>query len=524
MDSRVQQLSGKQPYPPLAGQETKGEPADDLDWRPFPLSVLPAVVSQYVEMVARSIGCDMSLVVLPMLASLAVAVGRSFRIELKPGWHEPSIVWAVIIADSGQHKSPAIAAATRFVDEQDAREVQAYEEALATFKADRLRYETELRTWQRKPVGLPPTEPVVPVCQRLVMSDTTVEALAERHAENPRGLLVVRDEFAGWLDGMNQYKGGGRGSDTAAWLSIHSARPIRVDRRTGDRKTLLVPAATVSLCGGIQPPVLARCLGKEHFQDGMVARLLPAMPPKRPRKWTNRNTSSEIVEATRRMFGRLLLLKPVPDSENPDGPPKPVDLALKPEAQQMWIAWYNRHGKEMADLTGDLTAAWAKLEGYAARLALVIHLAGWAAGETAAPGLVDEKAIQAGITLVEWFKHETRRVYTVLSYTDEERQAKELLDLIVSKGGTISSRELMRASRRYRGSAKKAEAALTQLVNDGMGTWQTTPPNGGRPTIVFRLNRGGDGDKSTAISVRNPFVSPSPPERQGNLEDLNPFR
>ena len=34
--------------------------------------------------------------------------------------------------------------------------------------------------------------------------------------------------------------------------------------------------------------------------------------------------------------------------------------------------FYNAHGRESANLTGDLSAASSKLEGYAARLALVV--------------------------------------------------------------------------------------------------------------------------------------------------------
>jgi Protein of unknown function (DUF3987) len=53
-----------------------------------------------------------------------------------------------------------------------------------------------------------------------------------------------------------------------------------VDRKTGERKTLFVPHAAVSLCGSIQPGVLARALSADFLDAGLAARLLMAMPPK----------------------------------------------------------------------------------------------------------------------------------------------------------------------------------------------------------------------------------------------------
>ena len=56
-----------------------------------------------------------------------------------------------------------------------------------------------------------PPEPPEPV-GRTVVGDTTAEALFSVLEENPRGVLVSRDELTGWLRSMDQYKGG-KGSD-----------------------------------------------------------------------------------------------------------------------------------------------------------------------------------------------------------------------------------------------------------------------------------------------------------------------
>ena len=230
--------------------------AEIVEWRPFPVDAIPQPVGRYIQAAGASIGCDPAFVALPLLSAIAGAVGTSTRIELKPDWHEPSILWTGIVGDSGTHKSPSLKAATRFADSQDARgEIRAFRDDMAAYDVEQQRYETELKVWQRKPSGSAPEKPVAPTCKRFSIADVTIEALADRLADNPRGVLIGRDELAGWLDSFNQYKGG-RGADTAAWLSIHNAGSLRVDRRGGDRKTIFVQSAAVSITGGIQPPVL----------------------------------------------------------------------------------------------------------------------------------------------------------------------------------------------------------------------------------------------------------------------------
>ena len=60
---------------------------------------------------------------------------------------------------------------------------------------------------------------------------------------------------------------------------------------------------------------------------------------------------------------------------------QPVLVGLSPKAKKLFTTYYNAHAIEQAALAGDLSAAWSKLEEYAARLALVIHLVRLAAGD-----------------------------------------------------------------------------------------------------------------------------------------------
>jgi Protein of unknown function (DUF3987) len=58
----------------------------------------------------------------------------------------------------------------------------------------------------------PPPVPEEPIAPRLVLSDITIERLATLLARAaPKGVLMTRDELAGWLLGMNAYNDGARG-------------------------------------------------------------------------------------------------------------------------------------------------------------------------------------------------------------------------------------------------------------------------------------------------------------------------
>src|SRR5262249_21717934 len=128
--------------------------------------------------------------------------------------------------------------------------------------------------------------PPPPVCQRVLCSDITIEKVAQILNENPRGVLVHRDELAAWVGSFTRYKSGGGRSDLPHWLEMFRAEPMIVDRKGGD--TVYVPRAAVSVCGTIQPGAMRRMLATaEALEAGLTARLLVARPPRTPKTWTD---------------------------------------------------------------------------------------------------------------------------------------------------------------------------------------------------------------------------------------------
>jgi hypothetical protein len=484
-------------------QKTKKQSVCIDPYRPFPVTALPRIVRRFVVETAVAIGCDASFVALPVFGCLACAIGNKRVIRLKRGWEEPEIIWAAVVGKSGTHKSPAIKAATATLQRKQAEAIEQHQEAMQRYAIERAKYERDLGDWKkRKTSDPPPWEPVEPICQRFIVSDITIEALVDRLAGQYDGVLLIRDEFAGWINGIAEYKGG-KGSDTGHWLSTWSAESLTVDRKTGIKKMLHVPRAAVSIVGGVQPGILRQALGREHMQDGLCARLLLASPDLQRITWREDVVSPDTCAAIDELLEQLLALDPAADAE---GKPAPFPLGLTEAAKSKWVAYYDRHHAELNDLDEDLAAAWSKLEAYTARFGLIFQLCLDPRAEA-----VDEEAITAAITMSDWFGHESRRVYGMFAEDEEDRERRELAEWICRRGGEMTVRELQQGRRDCR-TAEDAEAMLNALAKHGYGAWQTDTHNGGRgrPGRMFRL--------STSSIV---YTNATNPRENGNCVDVD---
>lgn len=445
---------------------------------PFPVDTLPSPARSLVVEGAAAIGCDPGMIGPVVLAAMAAAVGNARTIELKPGWREPSVLWVAVVAPSGSCKSPTLQAAIKPLERRDAVNSRAYTAAMAEHEA---RKGAEPVANDR-PDFPPDAPPRVPVCERLVASDATLEGLAALLQSSPRGILFAADELAAMLGGFSRYaKGGRKSSEEARWLPLYGAGPLKLDRRTS--APIRVDRAAVSVAGMVQPGILAGLLTAADFQSGLVARLLLSKPPIPRRFWREDAGLAESVEAGYAgMIDRLLSLPVHPECEPPAS-------TLTPEAKREWGQCFDELNAEMALADERVGAMLPKILGSAARLALVVHLGRWASGEPVDPARIDAESMSRGVTLARWFADEARRVYEVIHESDAERANRELVEMIQRHGGSVTKRVLMQWSRTRFPSAGDAQDALDGLAADGLGQWEYPKPGplGGHPEARFVL-------------------------------------
>jgi len=518
MDLLVKEKGGRVTDTPIelalakATSEFKPEPKQEKvnlkRFKPFPIESLPEPIRGFVRAGAAALGCDVTFIVLPLLAALASSIGATRRIRLKSSWHEPAVIWAVVVAESGTLKSPSQALALDFLKRLQALKLAQLPALIEQYQRDELGWEADMQSWRKKgrtknePM---PEKPVEPSVERYVVVDITIEALADRLQDSPRGVVCACDELAQWFGSFDSYRGG-KGGDCAKWLSIHRAESLIIDRKTG-QKTTYIPTAAVSLCGGIQPATLTKVLGRDHVENGLLARLLVVRPPVQPKKWNEATVDCKVTQDMERVFDQLLALK----FDDDDSQLVPIDLPLSSTGKRTWANFYNEHASLQSEKSGALAAAFSKIEGYAARLALVVHLVRCAADDPSIdPEAIDRESVESGATMARWFANESERVYSMFNESDDDAESRQLVEWIERRGGLVTVRETQQGHRLYKTSSD-AEVALSKLVEADLGQWETIAPavKGGRASSRFVLS-----------PVSTVYTTPLNPEENSSSVDV----
>src|SRR5262249_19767413 len=154
------------PQSPTPSQPQRAKPSLRVlpPYIPFPTECLPEPVRAYVEQAATALGCDPAYIALPALAAVASAIGNSRVIQLKRGWTEPSIVWSVIVGDSGTLKSPAFLRAVGPLFATQRRLLEEYKRWKAEYKKDLAAYKEAKKNFvdgEGDDPGEPPEEPTL---------------------------------------------------------------------------------------------------------------------------------------------------------------------------------------------------------------------------------------------------------------------------------------------------------------------------------------------------------------------------
>ena len=461
--------------------------SDEPNAERFPTHALPATLREIVVQGAQALCCDPCMIALPLLSAVAGSVGNTRCVEIKPTWREPCILWTCIVAPSGMKKSPAFDLALHPLRKLEQRALRRHKEAVAQFEQAKLEYENARSrgTADREVALLRPPER--PRATRLLVSSPTIESLGPLLRDNPRGLLLQRDELMGLFRALDAYRNG-RGGDAQHWLEFHRAGPLLVDRKS-DLDPLHVARAAVSVSGTTQPETLRRVFGPEHIENGLAARFLFARPSACPVTWSDAVIDLSLLAELERMFERLLALEFTLDA---DGTPQPIPVRLSPAALARFKDFQKVHCRTQSALGGALGAAWSKLEGYCPRLALVVHCARCAASKPSvlAADEIDERSMTAAIELVAWFKGEALGLYAMLEGRGSDTVNRaEHIDVIRRMTEDVTVRAFQRATGRRFRTARDAEGYLDALVAVELGRWEHVAPSrrGGHPIKRFVL-------------------------------------
>lgn len=272
----------------------------DLD-----LKSLPAVMRDWVCDAAERMQVPPDFFAAPCLVGFASVVGRQIGIfpKQEDNWFVVPNLWGAIIARPGLFKSPAILEATSFVRalaekssyqyeidfikadikaESIKSQLEGLKESIKKAARDR-KSDGEIDDIQAKMQNLrTKLEEQSCIHKRFIVNDSTVEKLAVILKENPNGVLLLRDELAGWGASINRREG-----DREFYLeSWNGTGSFTVDRI--GRGTLHVPNLCLSVFGGIQPSKLdSLCAPHGAGSDGLLQRFQILVFPAISKAWKN---------------------------------------------------------------------------------------------------------------------------------------------------------------------------------------------------------------------------------------------
>uniref|UniRef100_UPI0035D12D68 YfjI family protein n=2 Tax=unclassified Bartonella TaxID=2645622 RepID=UPI0035D12D68 len=325
----------------------------------FHAAQMPLTLSRYVYDVADRQQAPLDFVAVAALCGLAALIGNGVRIAPKQhdDWKIVPNLWGALIGQPSTMKTPAMKAALApitclqkewYKDWLKQKEKQEIEEILETLD------KSEKKKQAHKAIKKGDLETARALLSetlskdnahdddvsRFIVNDTSVEKLGELLKENPRGLLMVRDELSGFLTDMErkEYQ-----TDRAFYLEAFNGDGQFTYDRIG-RGTIFIPNATVSIIGGIQPsrilPFIRNVLyGKGN--DGFLQRFQMLVFPDETKewKWVDRPPNQEAWENYQRVFRSFR-------DKRLGSPEKPLIMRFSPKAQGKFYEWLEHLHKE----------------------------------------------------------------------------------------------------------------------------------------------------------------------------------
>lgn len=219
---------------------------------PLDLANVPAPVAEFARACSSAYGFDQSGLVMAAITAAAAMVDDSYQLEAMPRWFVSARLWTVLIGKSATGKSPALKMATAPIKE----------------KHNELAGEYNLLCSQLEKGDEQPPRPA------LYTSDATIESLSDRLKDNPRGMMMLTEEFSSWIGGIDSSDKGDAVKSRGNWLQLYDGGPYQIDRIM--RGSILVENWGTTILTASTPSGLAAQM-KHLPEDGLIQRFIPVL-------------------------------------------------------------------------------------------------------------------------------------------------------------------------------------------------------------------------------------------------------
>lgn len=478
----------------------------------LPEEIIPGPFRPWVTDVAHRMQCppDFIAVAVMIMAGSVIGAGCGIRPKKYDDWLVVPNLWGGIVARPGMLKTPALMEALKPLAALEARARKEYEAAMKEYEADKELYKAQKEALKSKMVEaaknkkkgealsiaelrqqyLDLKEPEPPVWRRYKTNDSTIERMGELLSENPRGILLFRDELIGLLASWDRE---GRETDRAFYLEAWNGHGSHTTDRIG-RGTVHVDNLCVSILGGIQPAKLMAYLYEamsELENDGLMQRMQLLVYPDEPEDWelVDRYPDKKARELAFRVIERLDRMDFTAYGARLDEGERIPYLRFTDGAQGLFNEWLTEleRVKLRRDDPPALLEHLSKYRSLMPSLALIIHLIDVAAGKT--EGNVSLKAAEMAAAWCDYLESHSRRIYALVGDVGQ-RAAAELAKKI--KAGALEDgftvRDIYRKQWHLLNKKEVVQEACAELVEACWLKQVAIEIPGRQPKIAYRIN------------------------------------
>ena len=254
-----------------------------------------------------------------------------------------------------------------------------------------------------------------------VVVDSTVEALIGALRDNPRGMLIYKDEIDSLLSNFNRYNG----SDEGYFLSLFSGTPFKYSRKSNNEHIFLANPYC-SIIGSTQPGRMCEQFGGERMMNGFSSRFLKVYPEINAMpSWNDTIMPDGILEEWEHIIRKVVgIVSPI----DQEGKAISIELSFSQEAKRRVIQWKTEvNNKAYLGTESDaVRALCGKLETYLIRFCLVIQIM-YAICEESDMDKIDLKTAELAILLTEYFRNMESRIVPEIDTGILDNRFTELL-------------------------------------------------------------------------------------------------
>ncbi len=364
----------------------------------FPLEIFPKAIRDIIEALEEYENYNVDFTSASFLTVFAAAMGNTWSVRFMTGWVSRPIIYMVLVGSPSCGKTPPLQQAVAPLLKLDGEYDMIYCKEMETYR----RWE-RMSAKQREKHSLP-EEMKMPQRKCHVVVDSTVEALIGALRDNPRGVLIYKDEIDSLLSNFNRYNS----SDEGYFLSLFSGTPFKYSRKSNNEHIFLANPYC-SIIGTTQPGRLGEQFGGKRMMNGFSSRFLKVYPEidKMP-SWNDTAMPDGVLEEWERIIRKVVAATPSTDQE---GKATSIELLFTQEAKLRVIQWKDEvNNKVYAETDSDaVRALCGKLETYLVRFCLVIQIMHGICGESGMDE-IEPGTAELAIRLTEYFRNMESRI------------------------------------------------------------------------------------------------------------------